>query len=231
MTARLLDLFCCAGGASAGYARAGFDVVGVDISPQPRYPFTFRQADALDVLADREFVANFDAIHASPPCQHYSAAAEIHDTADQHPDLIPPVRSLLMDTGLPWVMENVERSTLATTLMLCGSMFGLGVKRHRLFESNVLLIGPTCGSHRLWHASVFGGRAVGRQRVTHGGPGVRSQTWDKFPDELATARDAMGIDWMNLAELSEAIPPAYTEFIGGQLLASLFALSGSEGEK
>lgn len=215
----LLDLFCCAGGAAMGYHRAGFDVIGVDCVPQPNYPFEFHHDEALAYLAGSHELHRFDAIHASPPCQHYSAAAEIHDTADKHPDLIPQTRELLKATGLPWVMENVERSTLNTTFRLCGSSFGLGVLRHRLFESNVMMLAPMCGSHDDWYASVFGGRCVGRQRVTHAGPGKRTQTWDKFPDELATASEAMGIDWMTLPELSEAIPPAYTEFIGHQLMA------------
>jgi DNA (cytosine-5)-methyltransferase 1 len=118
-------------------------------------------------------------------------------------------------------MENVERAPLNASLMLCGSMFGLGVKRHRLFESNVLMLGPPCGSHQEWYAGVFGGRCVGRQRVTKAGPGKRTQMWDKFEDELGTARRAMGIDWMTLPELSEAIPPDYTEWIGRHLLATL----------
>ena len=210
---RLLDLFCGAGGAAMGYHLAGFDVVGVDIRPQYRYPFPMIQADALDYPLD-----GFDAIHASPPCQRYTAAAEIHDTSEDHPDLIPPMRARLAASGVPWVMENVERSPLNASLMLCGSMFGLGVKRHRLFESSVLMLAPSCGDHGLWYASVFGGRCVGRQRVTKAGPGKRSQTWDKFPDELGTASKAMGIDWMSLAELGEAIPPAYTEWIGAHLI-------------
>lgn len=218
---RLLDLFCGAGGAAMGYHRAGFDVVGVDINAQPRYPFELVKADALEWAAD--FWDLFDVIHASPPCQRYSAAAEIHDSAEDHPDLIPPTRAFLRATGLPWVMENVERAPLNTSLVLCGSMFSLGVKRHRWFESNMLMLAPQCGSHDDWYASVFGGRCLGRQRVTGAAPGsgARTQTWDKFDDELATAREAMGIDWMNLKELSEAIPPAYTEWIGTQLLAHL----------
>lgn len=225
---RLLDLFCCAGGATKGYQDAGFYVIGVDIDPQPNYVGDeFIEMDAVQVLSnlveavELGLIPVVDAVHASPPCQRYSAAAEIHDSADAHPDLIPVVRGLLERTGLPWVMENVERAPMNTSLVLCGSMFGLGVRRHRQFESNVMLMSPPCGSHKQWHASVFGGRCVGRQRVTHAGPGKRAQTWDKFDDELAVAREAMGIDWMNLHELSEAIPSAYTEHIGRQLLEHL----------
>lgn len=141
MKPRLLDLFCGAGGCSKGYADAGFYVVGVDVEPQPNYPFRFIQADALEFLREGRW-QGFDVIHASPPCQRYSAAAEIHDTSERHPDLIDPTRALLRATGLPWVMENVERAPLETTLRLCGSMFELGVLRHRLFESNVLMLGP-----------------------------------------------------------------------------------------
>lgn len=217
---RLLDLFCGAGGASVGYARAGFDVVGVDLSPQPNYPFEFQQGDALTFPLE-----GFDAIHASPPCQRYTAAAQIHNSAARHPDLIGPVRGRLIASIVPWVIENVERSPLIDPIKLCGSMFGLGVRRHRLFESNVPLEAPVCGDHSLWHASVFGNRCVGRQRLTgaQSGSGTRTQTWDKFEDELATASAAMGVDWMTLKEISESIPPAYTEYIGRQLTQLLRA--------
>jgi DNA (cytosine-5)-methyltransferase 1 len=220
---RLIDLYCSAGGATRGYQLAGFHVTGVDIVAQPNYVGdAFIQADALEVD-----LSGFDAIHASPPCQRYSAAAQIHDTSNDHPDLIDTTRERLQASGVPWVMENVERSPLRTTLMLCGSMFGLGVRRHRLFESDVLMLGPSCGSHAHWYASVFGGRCLGRQHVTHAGKGTRSQTWDKFDDELATARKAMGISWMNLAELSEAIPPAYSNFIGSRLKAVVLERSAA----
>ena len=142
---RLLDLFCGAGGAAMGYHRAGFDVVGVDNRPQPHYPFEFHQGDALVALDELTrgmpkglLGVPFDAVHASPPCQRYSAAAEIHDSSEQHPDLIEPTRHLLQAIGRPYVIENVERSPLSTSLMLCGSMFDLGVRRHRWFESNQL---------------------------------------------------------------------------------------------
>lgn len=238
---RLLDLFCGAGGAAMGYHQAGFDVVGVDIKPQPNYPFEFYQADALDLLRHFEGCGSgpcmaylwrkqFDAIHASPPCQRYSAAAEIHDSSERHPDLLPATVTALASQGLPWVIENVQRAPMPNAVTLCGSMFGLGVRRHRMFASNHLLMVPTCGSHSRWYASVFGGRCIGRQRVTgaDSGAGSRTQTWDRFDDELATGREAMGIGWMDLNELSEAIPPAYTEFIGARLLNAIAAPSTRE---
>lgn len=221
MKPRLLDLFCGAGGCSKGYADAGFYVVGVDVEPQPNYPFRFIQADALEFLREGRW-QGFDVIHASPPCQRYSAAAEIHDTSERHPDLIDPTRALLRATGLPWVMENVERAPLETTLRLCGSMFELGVLRHRLFESNVLMLGPICGSHGEWYASVFGGRCVGRQRVTHAGPGKRTQTWDKFDDELATARG----DGHRLDDPRRAIGSGAAELHGMDRIAASGCIGG-----
>lgn len=209
MTARprLLDLYCCAGGAAKGYADAGFDVVGVDIRPQPRYPFEHVQADALDVLADAAFLAGFDAVHASPPCQRYTVAQRI--SGNEHPDLIPPTRALLQASGLPWVIENVPGAPMRPDVVLCGSMFPelrdgpYGIKRHRWFEFAVppASLVPPC-NHPPVVVSVFG----------HGGHVYHGvEQW----------RRVMGIDWMTRDELAEAIPPAYTEFIGRQLLAAL----------
>lgn len=144
---RILDLFCGAGGAARGYQLAGFHVTGVDIADQPNYAGDdFIRADALAALADGVPGARperFDAIHASPPCQRYSAAADIHDSSEAHPDLVPPVRMYLRSIARPHVIENVERSPLLNPVLLCGSMFGLGVRRHRLFESNVAMLVPT----------------------------------------------------------------------------------------
>jgi len=136
---RLLDLFCCAGGAGTGYHQAGFDVVGVDINQQLNYPFTFVCADALKL--DPEFIASFDAIHASPPCQSYSDLAKRNGNADDWPRLIEPVRELLIQTGLPYIIENVEGAPLINPVILCGTMFpGLRVIRHRLFEANFEIV-------------------------------------------------------------------------------------------
>ena len=209
---RLLDLFCCAGGAGVGYSRAGFEVVGVDIEEQPRYPFSFLQADALEL--DPQFVAQFDAIHASPPCQSYSDLAKRNGNADAWPRLIEPVREMLIETGLPYVIENVDGAPLINPIILCGTMFkGLRVLRHRLFETNFPFLAPGHGKHPKVHTfdkrkSHYGKTDDMRDFVQVTGGGNCT---------VAAARDAMGIEWMNKGELNEAIPPAYTEFVGKQL--------------
>lgn len=202
MSPRLLDLFCGAGGAAVGYRRAGFDVVGVDLRPQPRYPFTFHQADALTFD-----LAGFDVVHASPPCQRWSALNK--QLRRPHPDLIGPTRDRLVGWGGPWIMENVPGAPLRADVLLCGRMFGLGVKRHRLFE--------TWDGYRPWtpfHDDR--GPFVG----VYGHPGG---THRRRPGEskgtTAEWREAMGIDWMTAGELAQAIPPAYTEWIALEVLA------------
>ena len=212
---RLLDLFCGAGGAAVGYSRAGFDVVGVDNRPQPRYPFEFWQADALeylrDVLANWGSVVGVDAIHASPPCQRWSSKTR---KPEKHPDLITPLRPLLEQTGLPWVIENVPDAPLDGPI-LCGSSFGLGVRRHRRFETNFPLLVPGCAHGRqnpqfviYDHGRYYLSRVV---HVYGTGGGKGRQYWP----------EAMGIDWMEANELVESIPPAYTELIGHQLAQHL----------
>lgn len=213
---RILDLFCCAGGAAVGYHRAGFDVVGVDMNPQPRYPFAFIQADALAL--DLRFVRSFDAMHASPPCQRHSDLAKRNKNAHTHPDLIPQTRALLKASGLPYIIENVEGAPLIDPVMLCGTMFpGLRVIRHRLFESNIHLTAPAHGKHPL----VF----THDKRKAHFG---KLDQWTS-PVQVtgggncskAAAADAMGIDWMTKNELNEAIPPAFTHHLGLQLMAHI----------
>jgi DNA (cytosine-5)-methyltransferase 1 len=214
MRPRLLDLFCCAGGAGTGYHRAGFDVVGVDLKPQPRYPFEFIQADVLAL--DLDFLRSFDAIHASPPCQRYSDLAKRNQNVETYPDLLAPTREKLLATGLPYVIENVDGAPLISPVVLCGTMFpGLRVLRHRGFESNVLLLAPPHGRHPLVYTmdkrkNHFGqlNQDTAFVQVTGGGNCSK-----------ANAADAMGIDWMTKEELNEAIPPAFTEHLGRQLLA------------
>lgn len=231
---RLLDLFCGAGGASVGYSRAGFDVVGVDIKPQPRYPFEFHQVDALMIMADLldgwptsgfaagDVLADFDAIHASPPCQRWSDLAKRNGNAHEWPDLIAPTRALLERSGLPYVIENVEGAPLIDAVMLCGVSYPpLRVLRHRLFESNVPLFPPPHQRHPLVYTrdkrKAHYGRLDDRTAfVTVTGGGNSS---------VAAARDAMGIDWMTKDELNEAIPPAYTEWVGRNIMQAIFEVS------
>jgi DNA (cytosine-5)-methyltransferase 1 len=191
---------------------AGFDVVGVDIKRQKRYPFEFIQADALEVLDDEGFLRSFDAIAASPPCQTHSRTKHLRDAqgkSTSKEDLIPETREALVRVGVPYVIENVPGAPLVNPIVLCGSSFGLRVRRHRLFESNVPLFGLPC-DHK------GQGRPVGvygsmRDDIPGGGRTARS---------VEDARDAMGIDWMIWGELVEAIPPAYTKHIGDQLFAA-----------
>lgn len=208
---RLLDLFCGAGGAAMGYHRAGFEVVGVDINPQPNYPFEFIQADCLAL--DPDFVAGFDAIHASPPCQAHTRLNQMWN-AKRHRDLIPETRTLLNAAGRPWVMENVPGSPLRNVTILCGTMFRLGsgdaeLWRHRLFETSFapLLTPPCRHRERPRVIGVYGGHGRDRRRT------VNTQDYS-----VAERREAMGIDWMTGTELSQAIPPAYTEFLGRHLI-------------
>ena len=215
---RLLDLFCGAGGAAVGYHRAGFDVVGVDIKPQPRYPFEFVQADALEYVAEHGH--EFDAIHASPPCQLYTVANNIH--GKNHPDLLPSTRERLIASGVPWFIENVPGAPMERITTLCGLAFGLGVKRHRLFETSFFVWAPPqCpdGHPGDW-VSVFGHTVLERGHVVGKAKGGGNKIKRRH---LGTdrGREAMGIDWMTRDELSEAIPPAYTQFIGEQLLTHL----------
>jgi DNA (cytosine-5)-methyltransferase 1 len=210
---RLLDLFCCAGGAGTGYKNAGFEVIGVDINLQPRYPFQFIQANALELGQD--FISSFDAIHASPPCQSYSDLAKRNGNADAWPRLIEPVREMLIKSGLPYVIENVDGAPLIDAVVLCGTMFPkLRVLRHRLFEANFTILTPPHKKHPKVHT-------FDRRKAHYG----KTDEWKDFVQvtgggncTLAAAQEAMGIDWMTKNEINEAIPPAYTELIGKQML-------------
>lgn len=228
MKPRLLDLFCGAGGAAMGYHRAGFEVVGVDIKAQPNYPFEFVQDDALALLSTFDPHSRgwwdeppFDAIHASPPCQRYSTATKRNGTQDEHPDLIGPTRMLLESTGLPYVIENVEGAPLRDPILLCGSDFELAVdgywlKRHRLFECSwwKQYLRMPCFHPDFPVLDVTGGGPTKKPRTDGAGGRPYKGTADQ-------ARRIMDINWMTKAELNEAIPPAYTEFIGEQLLSHL----------
>ncbi len=216
---RLLDLFCGAGGAAMGYRRAGFEVVGVDINPQPNYPFTFHQADALRWLDGCE-PHWFDAIHASPPCQLFSAYQRANRRQGEHANLIPATRELLQTSGLPYVIENVLGAPLEDPVMICGVSVGLEVRRHRLFESSMTLLVPPCACGG-WMSSTYPASSNRSSRRT-----LAIGEW-KIP--LGVQERAMGIDWMTLQELSQAIPPVYTELIGHQLMTHLNLVTQQEG--
>jgi DNA (cytosine-5)-methyltransferase 1 len=206
MRPKALDLFCGAGGASMGLHRAGFDVTGVDVRPQPRYPFHFIQGDALEVPLN-----GYDFIWASPPCQAFTMAQNAAKNAAAHPNLIPPIRERLIAAGVPWVIENVVGAPLLNPVMICGLALGLKVKRHRLFECSFMLLTPPCPSHEQDYYVIFGHEVRNRR---HGSAAGRK-------NKIAEGRIAMGIDWMTRGELSEAIPPAYSELIGRQALEYL----------
>lgn len=204
-----LDLFCGAGGASMGLYLAGFDVIGVDIAAQPHYPFPFIQADALRPPVD---LRKFDLIWASPPCQAYVPLAK---KDGRHPKLIEPTRRMLRLAGRPFVIENVELAPLINPIRLCGSMFGLGVRRHRCFEYTGFMLEPEC-RHRMQGDDI---------RAYYGKPGwlvwsrggAQVQKAGRKPLLRGSTDEAprdMGINWMTWDELREAIPPAYSEFIG-----------------
>jgi DNA (cytosine-5)-methyltransferase 1 len=208
----LLDLFSGAGGAGMGYHRAGWEVVGVDLHPQPRYPFMFVQSDAVTALVSLLHggsvggytLSDFDAIHASPPCQRNSTMTKglWKDRLKDHPDLITPIRPLLKRTGKPYIIENVPGAPLHNPVILCGSMFGLKVRKHRLFECSFPVMTPPCNH-----------KAQGRVVAVYGHSGGSSKRDGLTFGGVTTWRDAMQIDWMTGAELAEAIPPAYTEHV------------------
>jgi len=206
---KLLDLFCGAGGASAGYAAAGFEVHGVDLKHGKRYPYTYVRADVLDVLRDKNYLDQFDVIHASPPCQTHSITQHLRNAQGKTTsklDLIPQTRAALVESGKPYIIENVPGSPLINPIQLCGSSFGLKVRRHRLFESNMALIGSVC-NHKLQ------GRPIG----VYGSLNDEIPKGGKTAATIDEARNAMGISWAIWTELVEAIPPAYTKYLGGQL--------------
>lgn len=233
MKPRLLDLFCGAGGASVGYARAGFEVVGVDIRPQPHYPFRFIQADAFDYLDDGWLTRGlgFDAVHASPPCQKFTQMSARWrgrgGKADGHVDLLTPTRARFVAVRVPWVIENVQgaRSHMRTTLSLHGGQFGLGVYRPRLFESNTMLFSPGKHPRPPFPIGVYGTKPDGRTTYRYRNNGnMKGKSLIRAAKSVEEAQIVMGIDWMpEWDELKEAIPPDYTEHLGRQLMAYLRA--------
>jgi DNA (cytosine-5)-methyltransferase 1 len=210
---RLLDLFCGAGGAAMGYQRAGFEIVGVDNRRQPHYPFEFIQSGALRFLREED-LSGYDVIHASPPCQAYSSLRYMHESVG-YPNLVPTVRDILRRRRQPYVIENVERAPI-DGILLCGTMFPeLRVIRHRLFESNVPLFAPEHEKHPLIYTT--DSRRERSRRSDPSGEWLGYVLVTGHTTTVEAARDAMDIDWMNRDELAQAIPPAYTEFIGQQL--------------
>jgi DNA (cytosine-5)-methyltransferase 1 len=200
---RLLDLFCGAGGAAMGYHRAGFEVVGVDIKPQKHYPFEFHQADAMTYPLD-----GFHVIHASPPCQKYTKASkQWRINGKGYFDLIQPIRERLSASGVSYVIENVPGAPLIEPTMLNGAMFGMKVLRRRYFETSpqldfILVPSDPAATFKMGRMVKDGDMITPVGHFTN----------------VAYAKKIMGVDWMNRDELSQAIPPAYTEFIGKQLL-------------
>lgn len=215
------DLYCGAGGAAMGLYRAGFLPVGFDIVPQPRYPFDFVLQDALTVKLDA-----FDAVWASPPCQRYTNMLARWGSPERraaHPDLVAPTRELLEESGLPFIIENVRGAPLNGMMLLCGTAFGLGVRdrtliRHRYFETNWPVMAPSCQHNRRKSAIPVYGHA--------GGSSARDQ-WRN--GSTADWKVAMGIDWMVGKELAEAVPPAYSEYLGHALRAHMAATAPAAG--
>ena len=213
MRPKLLDLFCGAGGAGAGYAKAGFQVTGVDIVEQSSYPFEFIKADALKID-----LLGYDAIHASPPCQNYCWSTARHRAKGKtYPDLIAGTQERLISSGVPYVIENVPNAPLRNPTYLEGPMFGLNVIRRRLFETSFWLPQPMYIKHkppiRQPHKRDLNVILTKSAYCSVAGNGA-----DGWSCRLADWQKAMGIDWMTRKEITQAIPPAYTEYIGRYLM-------------
>jgi len=209
---RVLDLYCGEGGCSMGYYLAGYDVTGVDKYPMKKYPFNFIQADALEILDDLDFCRSFDLIHASPVCKRYSAITKTAGTQLMHNDEIDIVRRKLSIIGKPYVIENVPGAPLKNYVMLCGTMFGIGVVRHRLFECYPeIMFPPALCNHY-------------KRVVKHGRKPCREKNFAAVTGHFSDVEFAgycMGISWMGQSGLSQAIPPKYTEWIGQEMIKHL----------
>lgn len=216
----LLDLFSGAQGAGVGYARAGFRVTSYDLVEHAKAPgiAEFEVGDALDLLADTQFLDRFDVVHTSPPCPRYSVSRHATGRGDDHPDLVGPVRDLLRRWGGTYVIENVPGAPMPEAVLVCGAAMGLvSIRRHRLFESNALLMTPGCACDAQGSVSVFGHSGEDRRkatRVKHGH--VRKHV------PIDEVRRLMGVEWMtDRSDVSDAIPPAYTQYLGEQLIDRL----------
>jgi DNA (cytosine-5)-methyltransferase 1 len=218
---KLLDLFCCAGGAAKGYTDAGFEVVGVDLFPQPHYPYEFHQGDAIEYL--KAHFQEFDVIHASPPCQTYSKTKTLHKNV--HPDLVAPTREALIASGKPWVMENVVGAPLLDPLQPCGTEFDMtaddvdGVKlklvRHRLFESTMKIHGNGgCRHDKTIQTATIYGAGGGWTPAHRDNPERRGG----YIPATTVIQKILDIDWMNKHEMSQVVPPKFAEFIGRQII-------------
>ena len=223
---RILDLFCCEGGAALGYHSAGFEVVGVDLNPRfrKRYPFEFHSGDALDFV--RNHGDEFDAIHASPPCQAYSITKHSH--SKKHPELIEPTRKALQDSGKPYIIENVMGAPLVDPVLLCWGMFfeagsvldedgtPLRMERHRLFETNWNLHQPDHPAHdrSVWVGGSYGGTSRQKYEAKY----LRKGGY--VPSKSVQER-LLGLNHMTLHGLHQSIPPAYTQFVGSELVRYL----------
>lgn len=197
---KLLDLFCGAGGASMGYHRAGFDVVGVDLRRERSYPFGFTRSDAMDFPLD-----GYDLIHASPPCQIFSKAQRLMEK--DHIDFVAGIRQRLVDSGIPYVIENVVGAPLVDPILLCGSMFDLLTYRHRLFETSFKIAAPAHPKHT-------------RRQTKMGRAPIEGEAIHVVGNFIGVeyAKKAMDIDWMSRRQIAQAIPPAYSEYIGREFL-------------
>lgn len=212
---RILDLFCCEGGASEGYRRAGFDVVGVDLDDRAAYPFPKLVGDVMDVGPDLLASGAFDAVHASPPCQSYTSFGRMWagKGAHEYADLVGPVREMLHRSGLPFVLENVPNSPVRPEVRLCGSSFGLRVRRHRNFEvGGFYVLSPPCDHH---------GQGAPIGVYGNGGPRNPGGRGRRYKDRAEASEAMGGLPWMTVRGMCEAIPPAYTEYLGAALLEAL----------